>query len=109
MKEDMMGLFDDAADTVRYTSQGTTKEIQAIAELGSNDTYNIHDKDHSYTSCVFTILDDEDAGITAPTAGDDIELNGTHYTFVSVLQHNPGALWRLRFSLNESAAAYDIW
>ena len=111
MADDIGDLFEDAGDTVTYIAQGQEREIVAIAEIGTNETTrNAHDKDRSYENATFTVLDDADKGITDPQAGDEIIYKGTRYTYVSIEQHNPGAVWRLRFVMHESAMKYgSMW
>lgn len=111
MKDDIGDLFEDISETAVYTSQGRQKSIQVIAEIGTNDTSrNAHDKSRSYGDASFTVLDDAELGVTDPHSGDEILYHGTTYSFVSVEQHNPGAVWRLRFVMHESAIDYgSMW
>lgn len=111
IRDDIGDLFEDVSEAAVYVSQGNKKDVQVIAEIGVNDTSrNALDKSRSYGDASFTVLDDADNGITEPHAGDEIQFHGTTYTFVSVEQHNPGAVWRLRFVMHESAMDYgSMW
>lgn len=111
MKDDIGDLFDDVSEAAVYKTQGRQLNIQVIAEIGTNDTSrNAHDKRRSYGDASFTVLDDAEKGVTDPHAGDEIVYHGTTYTFMSIEQHNPGAVWRLRFLMHESAIDYgNMW
>lgn len=110
VKEDIGDLFDDLADKAVYISQGERKEIEVIAEIGTNSsTKNVHNEDTNYGDCTFTVRDDADLGVKQPAAGDEIEYHGGKFSYAAVEQHSNG-VWRLHFTMHESAVKYgSMW
>jgi hypothetical protein len=92
---------DEYADYVDYTSNGDTKHILALCDIGSTAGTHRNPKElnRSYGDAVFTI---QASDIPKPHSGDYILYNDKKYSFV-VIESYMNGIYDVRFVSNESA------